>query len=197
PVSAAPAPLADGNDVALRARSSWLAGDLANAMKLATDAIARDFANGPARAVLGNIAALEQRWTDVVEHFTIARTSQRLTDDEKGKLAMGFLAVGRAADADAVGRTIRTTTRVTQPIVAPKLAPPPPPAAAPAAKKQAEVRPAIVAPQPQPQPRPTNTPRTPPPTPTTDGRIVLSGVDASRRAAAVNSPLVAAARRSH
>ena len=194
PVSAAPAPVADGNDIALRARSSWLAGDLANAMKLATDAIARDFANGPARAVLGNIAALEQRWTDVVEHFTIARTSQRLTDDEKGKLAMGFLAVGRAADADAVGRTIRTTTRVTQPIVAPKLAPPPPPAAAPAAKKQAEVRPAVVAPQPQ--PRPTNTPRTPPPTPTTDGRIVLSGVDASRRAAAVNSPLVAAARRS-
>jgi len=198
PVTQPPAPLADGNDIGLRARSSWFAGDLATAMKLATDAIARDFANGPARAVLGNIAALEQRWTDVVEHFTIARTSQRLTDDEKGKLAMGFLAVGRSADAEALGRTIRTT-RVSQPIVAPKLAPPPPPltptpAPAPVeVKKQAVVAPAPQ-PPPQPQPRPTNTPRTPPPTQMTDGRIVLSSSDSSRRVSAANSPLVAAAR---
>jgi tetratricopeptide (TPR) repeat protein len=170
PATPAPPPFAEGHDIAIRARNYWIAGDLVNAVKLATEAINLDFASGPARQVLGNIAAIERRWTDVVEHFTIARTTQRLTDDEKNKLATGFANVGRNADAAAMRRTMPVTTApatVVQPQPAPvtRATPSPPPPVP-------QPQPRVVQPQPQPivipkpaPPRPTNQPRTPPPTP--------------------------------
>lgn len=179
-------PLAEGSDIAQRARASWLAGDLANALKLATDAITRDFASGPARQVLGNIAALEQRWSDVVEHFTIARTAQRLTEDEKGKLVTGFVNVGRKADADALRRTLRVAVApppppaprvMPQPVVVPQPPPPPPP-------PPVEVKKQIVVARPV----PANVPRTPPPTQLNDGVRTVAPTRAPQ------SPLVAAAR---
>jgi tetratricopeptide (TPR) repeat protein len=193
PPKPAPPPLAEGSDIALRARNYWIAGDLVNAVKLATEAINLDFASGPAREVLGNIAAIERRWTDVVEHFTIARTTQRLTEDEKNKLATGLANVNRAADAAALRRT---TIAAAAPIpVQPQPAPitrpaPPPPAPVP------QPQPRVVTPQPQPivvpkpaPPRPTNQPRTPPPTPVepADGRASVSRTPITTRAVASTS----------
>ncbi|MEA2570947.1 MAG: hypothetical protein QOI24_2948 [Acidobacteriota bacterium] len=189
PLKPATPPFAEGIDIAVRARNYWIAGDLVNAVKLATEAINLDFASGPARQVLGNIAAIERRWTDVVEHFTIARTTQRLTEDEKNKLATGLANVGRAADAGALRRTIiaAAAPTVTRP------APPPPPAPVP------QPQPRAVTPQPQPQPqpqpiiipkpappRPTNQPRTPPPTPVepADARASMSRAPITSRTTA-------------
>lgn len=204
PVPAKPPlpPLAEGHDIALRARSFWIAGDLANAVKLATEAITRDFASGPARQVLGNIAAIERRWNDVVEHFTIARTTQRLTEDEKGKLATGFANVGRNADADALRRTMAAVATIPPSPPAPRtVAPQPQPRALVVQPPPPPPAQAASTPKPAPPVRPSNAPRTPPATTSNDG--LASGTWSKSQPAmrlaspapnAERSPLVAAAR---
>jgi hypothetical protein len=210
------APLAEGQDAAQRARTSWLAGDLASAVTFATDAISRNFSSGPAREILGNIAALERRWSDVVEHFTIARTSQRLTEDEKGKLFIGFVNVGRDADARMLRTTLAKPTlarpdvdqaahALEPPAPEPRIIAPPAPEPQVSAKQATVATPqpraltAQATPQPQPQPQPQPAARVAPPKPTnqphTPPPMAMEPASSFASQAPPVSPLVAAARR--
>lgn len=189
PGTVVPAPLAGGIDKAKNAHALWVSGDLANAVKAAKEAIELDFGSGPAREVLGNVAAIERRWSDVVEHLSIAWTSQRLTEDEKGKLFIGLVNLGRRADATTMRNTLAKSTLASPDVdravktldgdrraAATPATPPPPP---PQSPQPAMTTAAMTTPAPQPktsQPAPqpaartmttasaTNAPRTPPAT---------------------------------
>lgn len=91
---------------AQRAAAAARSGDATTARELALRAIAQDFTNALAHAVLGFLAWSGSDWSGVVEHYSIVRTRRRLTNEENAAFYVAMVRSGRMADAVGVKRIL-------------------------------------------------------------------------------------------
>jgi len=136
-------------NAAERAVAALRAGDGAAARRLAENAIAGDYTNALAHAVLANLGWTASDWNSVAEHYGIVRTRRRLTNEENAAFYVALVRSGRTADAAGVRRVLPPAV-LAMPLVSQMSAATTMP---PSMAAQASPPPSAPAPQPQPQPR--------------------------------------------